>query len=76
MPGLLFNREQWELVFELHNFGYSYATLATWLGVSESAIVSNFHRLGLKVPREELPDIKNNTSRFLALGGDDTDARP
>lgn len=44
--GSKYTDEQWELVFELKCYGYTYRELADWLGVSHTLVQNKFLELG------------------------------
>ena len=45
--GAGYTDDQWEFIFELKCYGYTYSELANWLGVTEGVIKGQFRRLGL-----------------------------
>jgi hypothetical protein len=64
--------EQWEFIFELWRYGYTYDELVKWLGVCCSTISFHFRRLGFK-SRHRVP-LSHYDEKLRRLG--DTHARP
>ena len=64
--------EQWEFVFELKCYGYTFRELADWLGVSATLVQYHFKRLGL-MSSVRLP-LSTYDNKLKKLG--DTHARP
>ena len=61
-----FNDRQWEFLYELHCYGYTYKELAKWLGVSPNTIKYNFYKREFKCFDREPLDIYSDD--FKARG--------
>ena len=62
------SEKQWEFVYKLHCYGYTYKELAEWLNVYPGTVQYNVHRLGFKsYDREPLTSFND---KLQALGGD------
>lgn len=64
--------DQWEYIFELKCYGYTFKELAEWLCVSETLIQYHFRRLGFM--SSVRPPLSTYNNRLKRLG--DTHARP
>lgn len=70
----MFTDKQWEYLYKLHCYGYTYRELAEWLGISHGTVQYNFYRLGYKAYTDVRPPLNTYTKEFIALGGDNYDA--
>lgn len=58
--------EQWEFVFELKCYGYTYRELADWLGVSHTLVQNKFLELGCM--SRTRPPLSTYDEKLMKLG--------
>jgi hypothetical protein len=67
----MYTEEQWEFIFELKCYGYTYRELGEWLGVSHTLVQDVFKRQGF-ISDARLP-LSAYNEKLQKLG--DTDVR-